>query len=279
MKKLIKIPLAFAVLVLVLFVLVVWRTQGGTPIPYFLSNSLAYQIFLATRGARLTDDRVIKFGERPLLSASGLQTIWPGPTQIRPLPAAALTMTLQSTDADDSQGGTGARLVLVKCLDATYFRFDQVVELEGLTPKAMDAPCLRIWRMQILDGDIGSTGTNEGTITAENGGTVYGFIQAGAGSSQSVSYTVPAERVIMISGILIGTEDQIEAQVWFDAPGVVPQSFRIRMLGQLPIPGTSICLPSGTDVELRAKSESGNAEVGAFISIYLVDKLSGRCYP
>ena len=241
-------------------------------------SDLEFRLKIATGSTRVDDDQITKYGGRSPLGNSALQTIWPGPTDIRPLPPSALLMTVQSTDLDDAQGDTGARQVLVKCLDAAYFRFQEVVLLDGTTPVAMVAPCLRIWRIQILDGDVGSTGTNEGDVTVENGGVVYGFIEALAGSSQVLAYTVPAQRALMIRSILIGSDDKTRNVFWFDAPGVAPASLAFQLEAQLTLV-SNICLPAQTDFEIRSQSAAGNAEVGGIMSLILVTKTSGKCFP
>ncbi len=95
-------------------------------------------------------------------------------------PSSALIMSIVSTSASDTMD------VLVNGLDANYNELQEIVTLTGTVAVSTTSAFFRINSLVILGG------SNIGSISASNGGTVYGFIGPLLGVSQSTVYTVPA---------------------------------------------------------------------------------------
>jgi hypothetical protein len=96
-------------------------------------------------------------------------------------PGSAGVMTLVSSSSSDT-----AVSILISGLDANYNPISEVVALNGTTGVNTVNSYLRINNLSTTVGNA------VGTITAKNGGTTYGQINAGIGRMQNSWYTVPA---------------------------------------------------------------------------------------
>lgn len=135
---------------------------------------------------------VIKFGANNDVDGS-LETIWDAGGLYTYLTTAA-TVTVTSTDADDSASGTGARIVTVEGLDANYNLVSETLTVGG---GAGTVEFYRVFRAYVASS--GSSGSNEGTISISSGGTTLAQIRAvgsptsrGLGQTFMSQYTVPA---------------------------------------------------------------------------------------
>jgi hypothetical protein len=110
--------------------------------------------------------------------------IWVPPTQAR-------VHDLVSTDTDDDDGGTGANTVEVTGQDANGDEVTETVTMDGTSNAATTNSYTTIYRMKVLTA--GTTGTNEGAITAtaQTDGTVTAQITASMGQTLMAIYTIP----------------------------------------------------------------------------------------
>ena len=74
---------------------------------------------------------VSKFGENPAVGTSE-ETIWDAGGVYDYLTTAS-QLDVTSTDADDTDGGNGARTVVLEGLDANYNEITETVTMDGLT--------------------------------------------------------------------------------------------------------------------------------------------------
>jgi hypothetical protein len=127
---------------------------------------------------------------------TALETVWPqGGVLTRP--AAALAMTVSSSDANDDAAGTGARTVVIQGLDADYNEVSETVTLDGQTAVTMTVEMIRVNYMYVASAGSNNTAAGviyvgTGVVTAGVPATIYNMIAVGYNASLTGSYTVPA---------------------------------------------------------------------------------------
>jgi len=138
--------------------------------------------------------RIHKFGHNEALSTA-LETIWSG-SNIYTYPAAAITMNLTSTDADDTMGGNGAWGVTVYGLDGNYNMINETMQLNGQNPIPTTLKYLRVYR--VFTRQAGVTGFNEGIIYLGTGASAagvptnkYAIIDQNYGQTMMTQFTIP----------------------------------------------------------------------------------------
>ena len=127
--------------------------------------------------------------------------IWPA-ASVRTLPSAAGTLSIVSTDADDTVLGKGGNTVTVQGLDANYDEITETVDLAGLTPAVTSQSFLRVNRAFVATANAAGTGNgfNEGEITVTRGSDIQAYIEATEGQTHQAMYTVPAGHTLLIKG-------------------------------------------------------------------------------
>ncbi len=220
--------------------------------------------------------QVTKFGQRAAVQAAALETVWEGPTNDQPYLLNELAITIFSTDGDDTTGGSGAQIVQMKCLRQDGTLFTEIVLMNGVAGAPMTDPCWRVYRMAVVQA--GATDENEGTVTAQNGGTVYQIILPNQNITFAASYTCPKKTRCIMTNLTHASDDNATFLV------------RSRRLGRPWLPGPTvdvrqgafsftplICFPALTDIECRSRSIDGNADVGCVFRILHVANAAGQC--
>lgn len=112
--------------------------------------------------------------------------------------AAAETMDITSSSANDAAAGTGMRTMLIVGVDGTGAEASEVVALNGLTIVTTVNSYLRINLM--VGQSAGSLGHNDGTInaTATTAATTQCEIFTNESISHSALYTVPLGKTALI---------------------------------------------------------------------------------
>ena len=205
------------------------------------------------------------------------ETIW-NQGGVYPFPTSALAMTIVSTSIldDGSPAGTGAQTVDVNCLDISYDVIaTQTITLDGTTPVAIPTSCFRVNSSIVLA--VGSLATNFGTITIENGGTVYGIIEAGDGISRSAFYTVPNNMYISVqtSTLDVDANKSIALKMFLTLEDtgrrIMPFQYHVTSIGQSTPLISSSLIPPKTDIDFRAAITSGSGEVDVNVDMILMD--------
>jgi hypothetical protein len=111
--------------------------------------------------------------------------------------AAALQMTVSSSDANDTSAGTGARTVLITGLDANYAVITETVTMNGQTAVTTTNSFLRINSMLVATAGTGLANAGNiyigtGVVTAGVPATIYNLISTGFNNTTSSQYTIPA---------------------------------------------------------------------------------------
>jgi len=229
--------------------------------------------------------QVYKFGQNAVVGNS-METIWLQ-GGLYSHPPSASTMTVSSSDVNDTSAGTGARTVLISGLDASYNEASETIILNGQTAVTTVNTYIRMNRAIVLTA--GSGGVNAGiiyvgtgTVTSGVPANIYTTIN-GDGSNQTLQafWTVPAGYTAYIYQTNISTGNSS------NTPAVLKTVLVARPFGGVFNTKEVIVLTNGnhlqdysfpikltekTDVEFRAESSSAsvNFNVSASLNILYV---------
>lgn len=104
--------------------------------------------------------------------------------------AAAATTVVSSDGADNDSATTGAQTVRVIGIDGEFQFVEEVATLNGTNAVTLNTQFLRV--LQIFVCEVGSGGSNAGTIDALHGATVLNRIGIGDNQSFTCAVMVPA---------------------------------------------------------------------------------------
>lgn len=213
-------------------------------------------------------------------------TVWSGPG-LYPWQAAAYSLEVLSSDANDTSAGSGMQTLVVIGLDENWLEQIEVVSMNGVTPVAVPGQWLRINRM--VGATAGATLTNEGVITAQvaSGGDVQAIILPEKSLAAQAVYTVPDGKSALFLSSLndiikgSGSGTQAEIGIYTRANDIVGRPFIQGIDQGLSSTGTSAIiqpvpvatlLPPKTDIEIRVLSVGSNGtSVGSAFSVILYD--------
>ena len=198
------------------------------------------------------------------------ETVWHG-SNLKTYLSTAERLQIASDDVDDDGAplDTGARTVLVTGLDDDYAVITETVTMNGTTNVLTDDAFIRPSLSVVT---AGSSGTNEGTITASNNAdsTVLSQIEPGEGESHCACYTVPAGYTAYVNMVILsesstkGSEFGVFVRtfggLWKMKYGVTLLDSAIPVKRSIPIK-----LPEKTDIAVRAKGIIAGAYVTAVL--------------
>ena len=229
--------------------------------------------------------QVYKFGQNADIGNS-VETIWlEGGLYV--YPPSATTMTVSSSDVNDTSAGTGARTIQIAGLDGSYNEVSETITMNGQTPVTTSNSYLRVNRGLVLTA--GSGGANAGIIYVGTG-TVTAGVPAnkyttinGDGTNQSLQafWTVPAGYTAYIyqTNISTGTSSQ--------TPAVLKTLLVVRPFGGVFNTKEIITLHEGnhlqdysfpikitekSDIEFRAESSSASVTYNISASLNIMYK-------
>lgn len=145
---------------------------------------------------------VVKFGYNKDIDSATPEDVWEAGGQFV-IPAGAETLSIVSSSAQDGVAGTGARQLLISCLDEDYLMSMIFVTMNGTTPVVTTEQCAFINRISVYE--TGSTSSNVGniTVTQSTSGLTLGYVGAGNSVTNQAIFQVPADSNASISGFRI----------------------------------------------------------------------------
>jgi len=222
---------------------------------------------------------VHKFGHNLDVNGS-YETLWSAGGTYSYL-GSATVLKISSADANDDDGDTGARTVLVQGLDTNYNEIEETVTLNGQTAVNTSNEYLRVYRMTVQTA--GSSNHNEGIVYAGTGtvtsgvpANIYAEIPAQYNQTMMAVYTIPADKTGYITTFYASPDSQASFQTQLtcgNSDGIM------RVRNQLHAFQTQamfnyrpyLKIEEKTDVELRCAVGTANTEFGGGFSIILVD--------
>ena len=247
-----------------------------------LGSSEPFELQVA-QGQIAYHEHIYKFGQNSVVGNS-VETIWQQ-GGLYSYPPSATTMTVSSSDTNDTSAGTGARTVQIAGLDGDYNEISETITLNGQTAVTTTNSFLRVNRALVLTA--GSGGSNAGiiyvgtgTVTAGVPANVYTTIN-GDGTNQSLQafWTVPANYNAYIYQTNISTGNSS------NTPAVLKTLLVARPYGGVFNTKELIVLTDGnhlqnysfpitltekTDIEFRAESSSGSVSFNVSASMNIL---------
>jgi len=152
------------------------------------------QIKAATSFSLFGHNPAIAAADENLTAMGGLYTF---------LPVTGIGVEVVSASANDTAAGTGARTVRITGLEAgTLEKVTETITLNGVTA----VPSVRTNWMAVNQFEVltaGSGGTNAGDLDVRNlaDTPVYSRIEAGASLAHQGIYTVPANKIVLVTTV------------------------------------------------------------------------------
>lgn len=201
--------------------------------------------------------------------------------------SAAQTLDVSSTSVNDAVAGTGAQTVFIRGVDGSY----NEITATGTIPFTTTESFLRVNDFQVLTA--GSTGFNEGTITALQSGSGIELSRIGldakdGGLNNSFQFllTVPLGKVMAITSLVTGVSRMTGA-------GGIKEGgifFAVRPFGGVFIPGSfsssrsdgasstviaptyPAIIPEKADIRARGIAFANNSGITLNMQYTLIDK-------
>jgi len=230
-------------------------------------------------------EHIYKFGQNSVVGDS-VETIWQQ-GGLYSYPPSATTMTVSSSNTNDTSAGTGARTVQILGLDGDYNEISETITLNGQTAVTTTNSFLRVNRAIVLTAGSGEANAGiiyvgTGTVTTGVPANVYTTIN-GDGTNQSLQafWTVPANYNAYIyqtnvsTGNSSNTPAVLKTLLVARPHGGVFNTKEVIVLtdgNHLQNYSFPITLTEKTDIEFRAESSSSsvNFDVSASMSILYV---------
>jgi hypothetical protein len=209
-------------------------------------------------------------------------TVWPLPS-VRPLPAAALNMSVSSTSTSDTSAGTGARTVLIQGLDANYNQISETVTLNGQTAVLTTQAFIRVNYAVVTtagtsNSALGDIYIGSGTVTAGVPAVVYQIIKFNYNASLTGSYTVPAGYTAYVSQGLFsagqpGGSAQVEGKLYVIGQNNIRTAIAITTVNNGAADYTfeyPVAVPEKSTIEACAVGSSNNNEATSLFVLVLI---------
>ena len=219
---------------------------------------------------------VHKFGTIDGSNGTGWTTLWSAAdsagTRLYPWDTAAGTVSVVSSNDDDTNGGVGAHTIIVEGLDTNYNFVSESFTLSGTTETGEGAVTFqRVNRAYITAGS-----TNVGKIQIKNGTTVVAEIAAEMGQTQMCVYTIPAGKTGYLTRLATSSSKNISTIVsLFQRPYQktfvrTASSIALYQNNQTITYDIPLRFPEKTDLDLRQIGAANNV-LAADFNIILVD--------
>ena len=225
---------------------------------------------------------VYKFGANNTVGNT-LETIWEQ-GGLYAYPASASTMTVSSSDTNDTSAGTGARTVLISGLNGSYVETSETITLNGQTAVTTTNSYLRMNRAVVLTagsgaGNAGVIYVGTGTVTAGVPANIFTTIIIGANQTLQAFWTVPANYTAYIYQTNISTGNSSNTKA------ILETTLVVRPFGGVFNTKELITLTDGnhlqeyifplkitekSDIEFRGISSSGSVDFSVSASLNIL---------
>jgi len=210
----------------------------------------------------------------------GTETIWSvGGTFARP--TAARTLSVVSTDANDTSAGTGARSVVIYGVDANYDAQTVVVTMNGTTPVVTTETWLGVNRMAIYLAGSGTVNAGTITATATTDATIQSQMPIGLGVTQQAFYFVRNNHQALVDWLYItlvknsgGTQPILTTKAWVTSlvSGAKYEVFRDFINGSIEnhtelLPSQPFVVGEKSLIEFQGTTDVNNTEVSLRFSL------------
>lgn len=202
-------------------------------------------------------------------------------------PAEVSIMTVSSSlTTDVNTTGTGAWTVEIEGLDANWNFIALTVNMNGQTGVTLPTQLMRVFRAKVLTA--GSNGENNGviyvgtgTITTGIPATICTSIGATLNQSLQAFYTVPANKIALLTYFSIATASAtpayLTARLVVRPFGQVFQTHNqfitSKESGPTVFDGNTIheIIPEKSDIEFRGTASSGTVDMSTMFHMLLID--------
>lgn len=191
-------------------------------------------------------------------------------------PGSAAQLSVVSSSALDTAGGTGAHTLLIIGLDSAYNPITELVTLNGTTPVLTTQSFLRVNPGGLVTS-AGALLSNDGILTASIGANVLASILQHESRYKQMVYTVPAGFTAFNTNknYSCGSGDEVEIIEVADFGNGVKVEFDNFFMYEDVInfvPQNMFGIPEKTDIDIRAVRSAGNsAKVSGFYEILIAD--------
>lgn len=219
--------------------------------------------------------RLGKFGAGDEIPTT-FATVWPDNT-LKVYRDTQATMSIASTDPNDTDGGSGARTAAVFGVDGNWDPVRQTVTLNGQTPVVLPEQMMICFRVIVLES--GASDVNEGILYVGTGTFTGGvpankecIAPANEGQSESAFYPVPRGATLMlaslrVSAVAAGKEIEVRLRIRpLGGSWNVKQKNRIVAETIVTPLIPPMAIPERTVVEMIAKVDATTAWVAASFS-------------
>ena len=118
-------------------------------------------------------------------------------------PETAAQIKIESSSADDTDGGTGARTITITGIKSDKTEDTETKTLNGTTAITTTNSYFLIYNFTVTS--VGSNGSNVGNIKAyvSDDNNIVNYINAGENNSSMCIYRVPINKTLLIKNILV----------------------------------------------------------------------------
>lgn len=225
------------------------------------------------------------FGRNPNISpADGFKAVWSGAGDYTGFNAIAEEeLSVVSTSAADTAGGTGAQAIRIEGLDIGLNPINEILPLNGLTPVITANKYYR-WSITFVVA-AGSDGWNQGEITGVQSiatGNAFFHMVPLSNRCLAAVHTVPAGKVYYTNNRFASLAKKgnsaSEVQVMARIPGVPFQIFEwfaIKGTGSsyvgVEFEAPLLGIPAGTDIMIAMDTDTNNSGVAAGVEFIIED--------
>jgi hypothetical protein len=217
---------------------------------------------------------------------TSVETLMPGTGSIAPdaLISTPATVTVSSSDANDTSAGSGARTVLLSGLDSNLDPISETITMNGQT--GVTSANTYKWIQSFAVLTTGATGSNEGiiyvgtgTVTAGKPAVLLGSGEIGANISQTAAYMVPNGKIFHPRQVTIALGDStkflsVEIYIRNAATTLYVKALEVNAPAGYWTQTVEAFAGQGegTVIESRAAVDSATATATVALAGYLVDE-------